>query len=134
MRTLMKSDFDGINFTGGEPLLSFEKLTKLTKKFSDKSVRVYTNGKLLTVQKYSILVSSGVDQFEIGIHEEYRNHENQTLRYLLKFNPKKFRISIHDEFAKTIPEFICFCEENGVQLNLWTMDDCENDDSERFLI
>ncbi len=64
--------FKGVSFSGGEPLLSFDRtleyLKALRRKFgNDIHIWMYTNGILLTAEKAAILAEEGLDEIRFDI-------------------------------------------------------------------
>ncbi len=69
---LEEFSFGGVSFSGGEPLVSFERtveyLKTVRKQFGrDMHVWMYTNGLLLTPEKVSILAAEGLDEIRFDI-------------------------------------------------------------------
>lgn len=126
-------DFDGINITGGEPLLLGGKLVKIISSIKNPSIRLYTNGSLLTFEMYKYLVKAGVKKFEVGIHDLDRLMGTDLLELMLA-RPEMFRVSINEEYAKKINNFLNVLNMYEVEINLWKMDECDNADTDRFLL
>ena len=125
-------EYDGINITGGEPLLYGIRLVQFIRELENDSIRIYTNGTLLTFDMFHYLVAAGIDKFEIGIHRGKMPDEE--VKRLMITCSSYFRISINDEHAKEEIEFMKFAKRTGVEINEWKMDECDNDDTSRFLI
>lgn len=61
--------YKNICITGGEPMLSIDRIFKVLDKSNCKNVYLYTNGLLLNRYAAKILTLKGVTAFNIGIHD-----------------------------------------------------------------
>lgn len=126
------SNCDGINITGGEPLLLMDTLTTLLSDIpNEKSVRIYTNGSLLTGSIALKLFKLGVKKFEIGLHT-YDSIHYDVIRMALN-TPHLFRFSVNKDEVVKFP-FLKELEEVGCEINKWSMDECDNDDDVRLIL
>lgn len=79
-------NLEGLDFSGrisydfyNEPMLhpQFTEIVQLTKKILPKcKIHLYSNGTLLTQNKFNELIKSGIDKFVITQHEQDENKEN----------------------------------------------------------
>ncbi|MEQ1723605.1 MAG: radical SAM protein, partial [Pseudobdellovibrio sp.] len=89
IKNLVDLDFSGrISYDFyNEPMLhpQFTEIVRLTKKILPKSkIHLYSNGTLLTENKFQELVKNGIDKFVITQHEQDENKENYIFNDVFK--------------------------------------------------
>lgn len=135
MDIAMDDKYPYINISGGEPLLpcNFNRTTvliTLAKKFN-KSVRLYTNGSLLSEAVFDKLCGLDIDRIEVGVHEEYGlPHKDAIL--MMNSYPEFFKVFIEKGNAEKLEykgeNFSQLLEDWGVEVERFTINDCETEE------
>lgn len=118
--------YNEINISGGEPILSEDKLGRLLAKLPIVTkTYLYTNGTILP----SINVER-LDGVNIGIHNNFNYIKTNILSWKV-FN-KNIRVQCQD--IKVTNEIKDFCVHNNIKLVLWTMNECNRTQEDRYII
>ena len=113
---LQQEEFSGLNITiyGGEPLLSLKRILYLHKKVSElnKNITyfVITNGYLLSLNVYKILMELPVKHFQVTIDGFKETHN--------KNRPHKRNNDSFEQIIKNLDDIYAFCIANTKKSNI----------------
>lgn len=126
-------EYDVVNISGGEPLLSEDKLTRLVEDLythSNAKIYLYTNGTVLPKSNSRIYrILNGVS---IGVHNNFNKIRSNVILWRHEVVFGTIRLLIRDtEVTKEIEDF---CRQNDIVLVTWKLNDCNKTQEDRFII
>ena len=106
------STINYILFSGGEPLLVFDKIREICDRYPKFTVRINTNALLLTEEMVEYIVNRGNMQISISLDILDKNNDWRTNREL---NPTQYRVrELLREYIEKYPKFCDFVNINSL--------------------
>jgi len=134
------NEYSGINISGGEPLLAVEKtctMIRTIKNTSSAKVYIYTNAMIRPYTKHWKTLSL-LDGVNIGVHGNFDNIKTNILVWIdiLKTRAPNLNhtIRVHVQDIKCTPEIVSFCNQNGITLYLWELNNCNKIQEDRYIL
>lgn len=132
LEQFVNMDYDVVNITGGEPMLSPRKVNYLVNKLSLKHkkplIYLYTTG-LVWDDNINYWIKN-LDGVNIGCHDNFRfayEGAKEWKRYV-----KNIRFHIEENKITKIQKELL--EKNGLDLVEWKMNECNNTKEDRWII
>jgi len=132
---ILKNEYSSYCITGGEPLLTYNKLTNLIKYLHyhspTTSIYLYTNAELLDEEKAKDLARLGVKSINIGAHNLVLSYFTIT-KWMDINDIIPIRIHRWNELKDDYLEHECY--EANVPIKYWEMNKCDTVDEDRFFL
>ncbi len=117
--------------SGGEPLLNLDTVYQVLNRCDkSKMIVLYTNGILLTPLHATTLEANGVKAINVGLH--YPNSFNTIIKRVTA-NTIQTGLSVRFH-AQNIYQESLVKEFPNVSFRFWTMNDCDRDNEDRFVL
>lgn len=119
--------------SGGEPLLNIGKLIQTLVKVPEHGfVILYTNGILLDEYNMAFLAYLGVNAINVGLHQP--SSFKKIISNCLKVSKSYPAISIRFQLWDKYKDFGLELLYPTAKFKYWTMNDCERDNEDRFIL
>lgn len=126
-----ENTFSSIHITlyGGEPLLSIDRILYLHNKLKSLNKKLFysmiTNGYLLSLENYKVLLKLPIDKYQITI-DGFQNSHN--------FNrPHKHKFDTYSVILRNLTDIYNFCKQNEMQPNITIRVNIDKRNAETFV-